>query len=186
VTCVPNRRAGRTCSGFAALILVAGQALPPPRDGDIRALHWELRNETEVWLTLEPKSSAGKPGPPGMILTLTRQFQGKHPTRPATDVELRAYAGFLWAPRVEFWLVLDGDQRINLAPKTVFGLSTGAVSDYLPATISIGTLKQMAEARRVAGNALGFEFELTESQRLAIRAFVERALSDDPAGLKRR
>jgi hypothetical protein len=46
---------------FTAMILasalssigVAGQALPPAGDGDIRVLYWQLRNETEVWLTLE-------------------------------------------------------------------------------------------------------------------------------------
>ena len=49
------------------------------------------------------------------------------------------------------------------------------------ATIPLQTLKQIANAKRITGNALRFEFELTESQRRAIGVFLERALSGNPA-----
>lgn len=170
-------------TGALLSISERGQLLPPAGDGDIRAVYWELRNETEVWLTLEPKSATGKPAP---LLTFARRFAGKWPASQATDFEVRAYAGSLWAPSVEFWLVLDDDHKIDLGSQgRAFGLISGTPSDYLTATLPVQTLKQMAHSKRVAGHALGFEFELNESQRRALGAFLERALSENPARLPR-
>jgi hypothetical protein len=42
-------------------------------------------------------------------------------------------------------------------------------------------LGAITKAERVTGNALGFEFELTEAQREALRLFMERILSENPA-----
>jgi len=161
--------------------LSAGQALPPPRDGEIRALYWELRNETEVWLTIEPRLADGKPGPTGMIVTCTVRFPGKQPKAPPQDIDVRAYAGFLWAPKVEFWLLLDDREKIELVPPGVVALATDSVSDYLQASVPVPELKRIANAKRVTGNALGVQFELTEPQRQAIRVFIGRVLSDNPA-----
>ena len=38
--------------------LLSVQLLPPPRDSDIRTAYWEIRTESEVWLTLKPVSEA--------------------------------------------------------------------------------------------------------------------------------
>jgi hypothetical protein len=168
------------CSFLVLTSLSTPQQLPPPGDGDIRVVSWELLNETEVWLTLEPKTPDGKPAPPGMILTFTFRFPGKRPKAPPSEIQVNAYAGTLWAPKVALWFVIDDREKIDLVPPGVFALSTGTVSDYLSGTISISTLKRIANAKRVTGNALGVDFELTESQRQAIRAFLERVLSDDP------
>ena len=157
-----------------------GQALPPPRDGEIRALYWELRSESEVWVTLEPKSLDGKPAPPGMIVTFTYRFKGKQPENPPSAIDANAYAGLTWAPRVEFWLLLDGREKLDLVPRGAFTLSSGTVSDYLSATVPLALVKRLANAKRVTGSALGFDFEITASQRQAVRAFIERILSDDP------
>jgi hypothetical protein len=167
------------CSCLVLALISAGQALPPPRDGEIRVLYWELQNETEVWLTLEPKSPDGKPGPG--ILTFTYRFKGKRPKAPPSQIEARAYAGFLWAPKVALWFVLDDREKIDLIPPGTFTLSSGSVSDYLYATVPITLMNRIAHAKRVTGNALGFDFELTESQIQAIRAFMERVFSDDPS-----
>lgn len=163
------------------LLLASPQALPPPRDGEIRVLYWELRNETEVWLTLEPNTTSGKPAPPLMLLTLTLSFPGKLPKTQPQHVEMRAYGGFLWAPKIELWIMLDGGEKIDLTPRGVVGLVSGSVSDYLPAPISIADLRQMAEAKRVRIHALGIELELSESQREAVGVFLNRVLSDNPA-----
>ena len=166
------------CSSLVVALLSTVQALPPPRDGDIRALYWELRNESEVWLTLEPKSPDGKPGPG--ILTFTYRFKGKRPEAPPSQIEARAYAGFLWAPKVSFWLGLNDREKLDLLPPGAFTLSTGTVSDYLVAMIPITLMNRIAHAKVVTGNALGFDFELTESQIQAFRAFMERIFSEDP------
>ena len=166
---------------IVAAWLSAGQALPPPRNGEIRALYWQLQDQTEVWLTLEPRSSDGKPAPPGMILTFTSRFAGKQPKAPPETIDARAYAGLLWAPRAEFWLLLDDRDKLDLVPPGTVALATGSVSDYLQATIPVSTFSRITKAERVTGNALGFDFELTESQGEALRLFMERILSENPA-----
>jgi hypothetical protein len=165
------------CSAMTA----PGQALPPPGDGDIRVLCWELTQQTDVWLTLELRTPEGKAQPTGMNMTFTLQFPGKRPPHPVEEIEVRVNAGFLWAPRVQLRFVLNGRDRLEMAPPGMVSLVTGSVSDYLPVTISVETLGQLARAKHIEGNALGLEFALTDFQRHAIRTFYERVLSDNPA-----
>jgi hypothetical protein len=176
---------------WAAVTLIAGtllgsaaprQLTPPAGDGEIRVVYWELRQETEVWLTIEPKSPDGKPAPPAMILTIGRTFSGKIPASPPATFEVRASAGMTSAPRVELWFMVDGG-KIDLAGGKM-ALEQGRGSDYLPSAIPAETLKRIAAADRITGSALGFAFELTASQRTALRTFIERATSADPAGGK--
>jgi len=149
------------CSVFPA------QLLPPPKDGDIRMVHWELRNESEVWLTLEPKSVEGRPAP---MLTFTHTFPGKLPGPPAKEIEVRAYG---WAPSAELRFELDGKDRIELSPPGGI-LTSGTPSDYVRATITVDVLRQLAQARQITGRALGVNFELSDSQRKAIASFADR------------
>lgn len=157
------------------------QLLPPPGDREIRAVYWELRNEAEVWLTLQPTDAAGKRSP---MLTITHRFPGRQPAAPPSELEIRAYAGALFAPGVELWLVIDR-RKIDLAAQTpAYGLISGTPSDYMSARISIETLRQIASADRVEGNALGVAFELRPAQRAAVAALIERLASEDPLGLR--
>lgn len=149
-------------------ILSPPQLLPPPGDGDIREVYWELQNRSEVWLTLEPKTTKGERAP---MLTFTFNFAGKRPASPPTNVEVRAYAGTMYAPRADLLFVLDARQRIDLSSGR---LLSGTPSDYAAGTMTMALLKQMAVASQITGNALGFDFELTEKQRKAIAAFHGR------------
>jgi len=158
-----------------------GQALPPPRDGDIRVLYWDLSKSTQVWLTLEPRARDGAPLPSGMNLTFSIWFPGKWPERPVKTVEIRANAGFMWAPKVDLGFVIDGRENIAVVPAGVVSLTEGAVSNYLPAEVSTEILERLARARHIDGSALGLEFELTDSQVKAIRAFYDRVRSENPA-----
>ena len=116
------------------------------------------------------------------MLTFTFQFPGKRPAAPPAQIEVRAYAPVLmWAPRPELWLVLDGGDKLDIGARgSPYGMMSGQVSDYLTAMISIDTLKRIAGAKRIAGSALGIDFELNESQASALRTFLERVLSDNP------
>ena len=143
------------------------QLLPPPGDGDIRQVYWELQNRSEVWLTLEPKTPKGERAP---MLTFTFNFAGKSPAAPPTNVEVRAYAGTIYTPRSDLVFTLDDQQKFDLSGR----LLSGTPSDYATGTITIAVLKQMAAASRITGNALGFDFELTAAQRKAIAAFHDR------------
>lgn len=154
----------------------ATQLLPTPRDGDIRTVYWELQNRSEIFLTLELKTPDGKAAP---VVTVGVEFPGKIPKTRPQSVEMRAYAGALWAPRVEFWLALDGTpDRIDLVTKGwCCGLVEGVASNYWPASVSLDTLNQIADAERVSGNALGFDFVLSDSQLAALRAFRDRVMA---------
>jgi hypothetical protein len=144
------------------------QLLPPPGDGDIRQVFWELQNRSEIWLTLEPKTPKGERAP---MLTFTFNFAGKSPAAPPTNVEVRAYAGTIYTPRSDLVFTLDGREKIDLSSGR---LLSGTPSDYAAGTMTIAVLKQLAAASRVTGNALGFDFELTAAQRKAIAAFHDR------------
>ena len=168
---------------LVAATTTQAQALPPPRDGDIRVLYWDIQKRTQVWLTLELRSRDGKPLPTGMNLAFWVEFPGKRPPRPLQTIEIHANAGFMWAPKVELTFLVDGRETISVAPPGLVTLIEGPVWNYLPAEISVETLGRLARAKHIDGNALGLEFELSELQLRAIRTFYERARSDDPAGV---
>ena len=145
------------------------QLLPPPGDGEIRTVYWELQGVSDVFLTLEPRTAAGARAP---FLTFTHRFTGRRPTAPPKEVEIRAFAGQFWAPRSELWFVLDETLRIDLS---VYGNATAESGfDSWAGSISIATLRRMTQAQRITGNALRFPFELNDSQRSALRTFVDR------------
>jgi len=143
--------------------------VPPPGDGEIRTVYWELQNVSDVFLTLETRTATGARAP---FIRFTHRFAGRRPAARPKEVEVRAFAGQFWAPRGELSFALDETVRIDL---TVYGNATAeSGSDSWAASMSMATLRQMTQARRIAGNALGFPFELNDSQRNALRIFLER------------
>lgn len=177
--------AGLLWLSFATAPSMAAQAPMPPRDGEVRVQYHQLQNITTVWLTLEPRGSAGKPVPPMMLFTLNYTFPGKRPQRPPTEIVMHTYAGLTFAPRPSVTVAIDDDPPVELASSGTVGLTSGSVSDFLPATVTISMLERIASARRVAVNALGVELELGPSQRAAIKLFLERILSDNPGSVAR-
>jgi hypothetical protein len=145
------------------------QLLPPPRDGDIRVAFYELLNQSEISLTLEPNARDGKPAP---VLNVAYRFSGKTPSAPATAFELRAYAGMFWAPRPELSLTVDDRDPIDLSG--AHAIYSQLAMESMAAPLTIDGLQQIANARRVTGSALGFPFELSNSQMWAVRAFLDR------------
>ena len=143
------------------------QLLPPPKDGDIRDAYWELRKESETWLSLELKTADGRAAP---FLTFTHFYPGKPPGPPATQIEVRAYG---WAPYADLVFVIDGNQTIDLTPPAGI-LTSGSPSDFVRGTLGLEGLQQLARAGRINGRALGVNFELRDSQRKAIVAFLDR------------
>jgi hypothetical protein len=152
--------------------LGAAQLLPPAGDGDIRVVYWELQNVTDIWLTLEPRTLNGERAP---LVTFTCRFPGRRHTVAPREVEVQASAGQFWAPRAELWFELDGGERIDLsgpAPRTA--LLTGPGADYWSGLMPIDVMHRLGRAQRITGSSLGFPFELSASQRQAIRAWLER------------
>jgi len=158
--------------------LGAAQLLPPPRDGDIRTVFWELQSRTDIFLTIEPRNVKGERAP---TLTFTYNFPDKRQTSPPREVEVRAFAGQFWAPRAELWFDLDGKERLDVsAGVPAIGLLQGAADDYWGGPLPIEAIYRMVLVPRIRGSALGFPFELSASQRQALRAWLDRI---DPDGL---
>ena len=143
------------------------QLLPPPKDGDIRDVYWELRKESETWLSLELKTADGRPAP---FLTFTHFYSGKPPGPPASQIEVRAYG---WAPYADLVFLIDDKQTIDLTPRDGI-LTSGTPTDFVRGTLTLDGLRQLARAGRIAGHTLGVNFVLQDSQRKAIAAFHDR------------
>jgi hypothetical protein len=160
---------------FRALFLIAAlgaaQLLPPPKDGDIRVVYWELQNATDIFLTLQPRNITNERTP---IVMFTHRFPGKRQTAAPIDVEVQAFAGQFWAPRAELWFEIDGREIFNLGASLPGTPLLEGTPDYWSGRMPIDVARRMARAHRINGGALGFPFELTASQRQAIRAWVER------------
>jgi hypothetical protein len=167
----------RTCMSRALTCLPAYlltclptvQTLPPPRDENIRVVFYELLNQSEISLTLEPKARDGKPAP---TLHLAYRFAGKTPTSSPTEFELRAYVGMFWAPRPELSLTLDDDEPVELSGTQA--IYSELAMEAVTARLSIDALRQIANARRVTGSALGFPVELSTSQIRSVGIFLDR------------
>jgi hypothetical protein len=171
-------------SCLVAAATVFAEPAPPPRDGDIGVMYWEAFDQTEVWLTLEPRSPAGEKLPTSLALSAT--FTGRRPSPPPARVEVRAHVNALWAPTPELRLVMDGRKLEFQAPgpSPVYDGSAGPGSSTLTGmtgTIDVATLERMAAAHTLGGNALRLEFALDAAQRAAIGRFTKRVLSTDPA-----
>ena len=161
--------------GLLLAAIGAAQLLPPPGDGDIRTVYWELQNVSDVWLTLEPRTVKGERAP---LMTFTYRFPGKRQNEAARDVEVQAFSERFWAPRAELWFELDGAERIDLsAPAHNTPLLEGGASDYWSGRVPIGVMRRIASAHQVRGSSLGFPFELSAPQRQAIRTWLERTES---------
>jgi hypothetical protein len=158
------------------------QTLPPPRDGDIRVMYYEALDQTEVWLTLEPRSPAGEKLP--VSLDVTAIYPGRHPVAPLARVEVRAHVGQLWAPQPGLRLVADGKDLAfePPGPSPVYaGPLGGSTLTGVTGAVSLPTLERMAAAHKLGGNALRLEFALDGAQRAAVGRFTKRVLSADPA-----
>lgn len=151
------------------------QLLPPPRDGEIRAVYWELRDLTELSLTLEPQSAQHEKLP--ILLTLIARFPGKRPSAPLAEVELRADVGRLWSPVPELTVILDDLESLDLRTSNL--LDVDGTLRSVAAPIAIDAFKRMTRARKISGKALRLQFVLTEHQRGAIETFAKRVLPGD-------
>jgi hypothetical protein len=154
------------------------QTLPPPQDGDTRVMYLEALDQTEVWLTLEPRSPAGEKLP--IFLELRATYPGRRPVAPPAHLELRALVDRLWAPTPELRVAAD-DKALAFEPPGPSPVYAGSTMTAVAGTLSLATLERMARARTLGGNALRLDFALDAAQRAAIGRFTKRVLSADPA-----
>jgi hypothetical protein len=163
-----------------------GQPSPASEDGKITVAYSELQNLSDVSLSLKLRPAVGQAAPAGMLLTFHWRFEGKLPTVPPSEIEIRAYAGLLWAPRAELEFQLDNEKTIRLPSRAVLGFGNEGGSGFYAATVKLDVVRQIAGANRIEGSALGMRFELDEGQHRALRDFVDYALAVSVPGRSRR
>ena len=185
---------------FAAawLITIAHPGAQPPRPAElaphqfpafreIGAFYFDGRDESQVWVNLEPAHVDGPPDP--IIFNVTVKFPGTRLLREPSTVEFRPQVRCIPAvyptrPRLPiFVLSIDSMPRIDLSPdgRTSFfmpscgGVNNPAVSqtwDTVAATVPFPMLRQMASAKAVTIEAIGFTVRLTPEDFEAARALV--------------
>jgi hypothetical protein len=113
-----------------------------------------------------------------MTLTFARVSSGRAVQGLATSgaiIDVRAYPGTPAESPAGLFFDVDG-QRVDLAGRVA--------PDYLSAFTTVQVLERIGAGEHVAAGALGVHFELTSDQRAAVRAFVARLKSSDPATAK--
>jgi hypothetical protein len=167
---------------YAAPVFGGRQPAPAPADGDIRAVYQELRDQTELVLTLQPHMADGAAAPAGFALTLSRVATGRDPWAPASStsvIDVRAYPGTAWTAKPDVSFDIDGAHVQVTAPIRDSLLVTGPDPAYLSSYMTVRLLERIAAGKHVAANALGLQFDLTPDQRTAVRTFVDRVKAKD-------
>ena len=168
----------------------------PPRE--VRRLYWELIPEMEIWVRLIPEDPEGKPPLVNLV------FHAFYPGRAERDPYTGLPAWPTGAPRrltvsaepvprtllreLSLRLVIDG-QTIDLTgPNSRYRNLPCSVSseDCAPnaveAELDASTLRSLATALSIGGDALGFPIKLAAADQVALRDFVARiGLSGDQA-----
>jgi hypothetical protein len=158
------------------------QPAPATADGDIRAVYQELRDQTELVLTIQPHAAAGTTAPAGFALTFSRVSSGRdrqQPASSATVIDVRAYPGPAWTPKPDVSFDIDGTHLQVTAPVRDSLVLTGPDPAYLSSYTTVRLLERIAAGNHVAANALGLPFDLTSDQRTAVRTFVQRLKAKD-------
>jgi hypothetical protein len=158
------------------------QPAPATADGDIRAVYQELRDQTELVLTIQPHLAAAATAPAGFALTFSRVASGRDRQAPAlstTVIDVRAYPGTAWTPKPDVSFDIDGAHVQVTAPVRDSLLVAGPDPAYLSSYTTVRLLERIAAGNRVAANALGLQFDLTPDQRAAVRTFVQRLKTKD-------
>jgi hypothetical protein len=166
----------------AAPWLGGRQPAPAPVDGDIRPVYQELRDQTELVLTIQPHAAAGTTAPAGFALTFSRVSSGRAPQAPAsstTVIDVRAYPGTASTPKPDLAFDVDGAHVQVSVPVRDSLLVTGPDPAYLSSYTTVRVLERIAAGKHVTANVLGLSFDLTADQCTAVRTFVQRMKAKD-------
>lgn len=183
---------GRLARGALALGLTLGFLLPAaagaqpgmsgPLEGRVQSFYFDVLGYTEVWVDIAPPSRDTGPSP--VSLNLTLRYKGRPVEQPASAtilaVVVRAKSNDLVNPNMIrqqiLTLLADGVPLWDPALRPNFyylgGPCDRCVADTVDITVPPQVLDALATARTVTGNAMGFEFTLSEANLDAIKTFV--------------
>lgn len=192
------------CSLTLALLLLQGPGngwAMVPGTREVKRLYWELSETTEVWLRLIPEDPDGKP--PLVNLIFQAFFPGRaerdpytglprEPKGPPARIVLRAQPLPLTMIReLTLRLVIDGKTMDLTGPASHYrllpclGASDDCAQNAVEADLEPSTLRSLAAATTVRGEALGFPIKLTDADRAPLAEFATRIGVSEGDGAKK-
>jgi hypothetical protein len=158
-----------------------------PAFRELGAFYFDGSNESQVWVNVEPEHVEGPPDP--IVFNVTVKFPGLKLNRAPATVELRPQVKcvpqvYPSRPRLPvFTLTIDAMPKIDLSPdgRTSFfmpscggptGPDTNSTWDTVATVVPFAMLQQMASAKSVTVEAIGFTVRMTPADFNALKALV--------------
>ncbi len=155
---------------------------PSPKLRDIGANYFDALHQSQVWMNVEPEPPQGEPAP--VTLNVTVAFDGLRLSHPPATVQIRAssidtaFPLRIRQPILRF--VLNGTTPLDLTTETssyrfVAGPQPAwgdAPADTIVTDLRFASLQQIAQAREVTVDALGFSVRLAPADLTAFRLFI--------------
>jgi hypothetical protein len=167
------------------LVLVAALLHPnsSPKPGELGAFYFDVLNQSQVWVDLDPRVLEEGPNP--LRLNVTVAFPGRTLTGAPARVTVRAAsndAAFPLRVRVPVLkFILHTGEAIDLTgPGSVYQFSAGCEkcpANTLTVDMPFAQLQTIAASPLIEADALGFRMRLTPSDVTALRKLVA-AVSD--------
>ncbi len=179
-----------------------GWTLVPAPPREIKRVYWELFETTEIWVRLAPEDPAGNP--PLVHLMFQAFFPGRAERDPYSGLPqwpkgapaglaVRAEPNLLTVVReLSLRFVVDGRTLDLTAPGSRYRNlpCLVATDDCTPraieAELELSVLRSLSTARSVRSQVLGFTFELTTADQLALKEFAARIGLAEESGNRRR
>ena len=152
-----------------------------PALGQIGAIYFDVLQQSQVWINLDPTGTEGGPKP--LHLNFTLAFPGRELTHVPDAVTLRAQADCLASPgtlrKPLLTIVLDGSRSIRLtdAGRTFQFFATCSSegsSDTVVTQIPFAMLQEISGAREVQVDGIGFTTHLTPGDLGALQTYVRQ------------
>ena len=149
-----------------------------PSLGHIGAFYFEVMNQSQVWIDLEPQNS--EPGPNPVKLNFTVAFPGHEIAHVPGIVQVRAEANLSF-PHIIRQPILrfqfdDGSELDLTAPGRTFQFLSrcdGCFADMILASVPFSDLGRIARSRSLTIEALGFATHMKPADLQALREYMK-------------
>lgn len=190
------RRMAPLAPALAALVVLSAspQARAQGREApEFPTFYFDLGGYTETWLRMTPVPLPGETAS-ACVLNFTIRYRGK-PVEgalavPPQAILVRAESNPLYNPRIirhaiflmaaDGWPAWDPNLPLQFFSSGAPCENCAVTADTVEVTVPADTLKLLAAAKTVEGNAMGLPFSLTPAQIAQLRRFVTKV--SPPAG----
>jgi hypothetical protein len=150
---------------------------PSPSLGRIGAFYFDVMDQSQVWINLEPQNS--KPGPNPVKLNFTVAFPGHEIEHAPDAVDVRAEPNGVFFQRIQPILrfrIEDGSELDLTAPGKRFQFISrcqDCAADTIVARMPFSDLRKIAGSSSLAIEALGFTVRMKPEDLQSLRQYVQ-------------